>query len=84
VIGVRFAGAEVPVRAQPGHRVGPQHGEIGHGRHDQRRHARGAGVPHRADDRRGAQRRHHRMPGRKTGQEAPAGVTVQVNPRPAV
>jgi len=24
------------------------------------------------------------MPGRKTGQEAPAGVTVQVNPRPAV
>ena len=24
------------------------------------------------------------MPGRKAGQEAPAGVTVQVNPRPAV
>jgi hypothetical protein len=55
VIGACFAGAEVPVRAQPSHRVGPQHGEIGHGGQDQRRHARGASVPYRNGDRRCAQ-----------------------------
>jgi hypothetical protein len=68
--------------AQPGHRVGPEHGQVGHGGQDQRGHPPGAGVTHRAGDRRSPQRRHHRVPGRKAGQEATAGMTVQVNPRP--
>ena len=84
MIRVRLARAKVPVRAQPGHRVGPEHGEVGHGGQDQRGHAPGPGVPHRAGDRRSPLRRHHRVPGRKAGQEATAGMTVQANPRPGL
>jgi DNA-binding SARP family transcriptional activator len=84
VVGVCLARAEVPVRAQSGLRVGPEHCEVGHGGQGQRGHARGRRGPHRVGDRRRTQRRHHRMPGRKAGQEAPAGVPVQVDPRPAV